>query len=93
VVEGNARQEFARRFDLLLRDCGLQGKQVVSRVMNRRPQGASWAVTSGLISAWRTSRNLPSTANNDAFFLVVRVATALARGRAATGHPIGELLD
>lgn len=50
-------------------------------------------MTEGLLSAWKTGRNLPSEANQDGFFRVVRLLTEHARGRALRGHTVGQLLD
>ena len=87
------RNKFPQHFAALLEDSGLQAKQVALRVNASRPKGASWSVTAGLLSAWKTGRNLPSEANQDGFFRVVRLLTEHARGRALRGHAVGELLD
>src|SRR5260370_28341024 len=92
-MDADARAEFARHFAVLLGDAGLQVKEVVSRVNANRPSGATWSVTAGLLSAWKTGRNLPSEANQDGFFRVVRLLTERARGRAARGHGMRQLLD
>lgn len=92
-MTAGARADFARRFAALLQDSGLQAKEVVSRVKGSRPPAARWSVTAGLLSAWKTGRNLPSTSNQDGFARAVRVMTERARGRAARGYPVGELLN
>ena len=89
----DARDAFAQHFAALLADAGLQAKHVATRVNASRPRGALWSVTAGLVSAWKTGRNLPSEANCDGFFRVVRLLTEHARGRALRGHQVGELLD
>ena len=92
-MAADTRESFAQRFAALLEDSGLQAKQVAARVNASRPQGARWSVAAGLLSAWKTGRNLPSEANQDGFFRVVRLLTEHARGRALRRHPVGELLD
>jgi hypothetical protein len=92
-MTADARADFARRFAALLQDSGLQAKEVVSRVKGSRPPAARWSVTAGLMSSWKTGRNLPSTSNQDGFVRAVRVMTERARGRAARGYPGGELLS
>ena len=92
-MAANARDTFASCFTTLLKDSGLQAKQAAARANVSRPQGVSWRVTAGLLSAWKTGRNLPSEANQDGFFRVVRVLTEHARGRAARGHQVGQLFD
>jgi hypothetical protein len=92
-VAGDAREEFARQFDELLRVSGLQAKQVVALAMRNRSQQALWEVTDGLISAWRTGRNLPSKSNQVAFLTVVRVLNQRARARAPIGQWVNNLLD
>jgi hypothetical protein len=92
-MTADARSVFASCFASLLEDSGLQAKQIVARANARRPQGAQWSVTTGLLSAWKTGRNLPSEANQDGFFWVMRVLTEHARGRAARGHVVERLLD
>jgi NACHT domain len=92
-VTADVRDTFASRFAALLKDSALLAKQVVARVNANRPRDASWSLTAGVLSAWKTGRNLPSGANEDGFFRVVRVLTEHARGRAARGHAVGPLLD
>jgi hypothetical protein len=89
----NARDAFASCFTSLLESSGLQANQVAARVNARRPRGALWSLTGGLLSAWKTGRNLPSEANQDAFILAVRVLSEHARRRAGRGHEIGPLPD
>lgn len=89
----DARDRFASRFAALLEDSGLQAKQAAMRVNASRPQGASWSVTAGVLSAWKKGRNLPSAPNQDGFFRVVRLLTEHARGRAARGHSVRRLFD
>ena len=93
VMAGEARREFARRFAALLDDSGLKARDVPAKVNGRRPPRSSWRVTQGLLSAWKTGRNLPSEANWDSFLMAVRVLTEGARRRAAAGHPVQQLLD
>ena len=92
-MAADARGAFAQRFAALLADSGLQTKEAVARVNANRPRDASWSVTVGLVSAWKTGRNLPSEANQVGFFRVVRLLTGHARGRAARSYPVRELLD
>jgi hypothetical protein len=93
VVAGGAKDEFKSRFAALLKDSGLQAKNVARRVNARRGPGASWNVTEGLLSAWKNGRNLPSTGNQSGFLQTVRFLTEQARGRAVRGHAAGHLLD
>ncbi|CAG7648224.1 NACHT domain-containing protein [Actinacidiphila bryophytorum] len=86
-----ARAEFSDRLGALLDASGLQQQQAAARTMRRRPRGASWAVTGRQISAWKNGSHLPAV--DDAFLMLVRVLTEQARGRAASGHAGGELLD
>jgi hypothetical protein len=92
MTDGDARREFAQRFDALLKDTGLQAKQVAARVRNDQRWNRSWKLGPGLISAWRTGRNVPSMSNQGVFLLTVRMSTELARGRAAAGHSVNPLL-
>ena len=92
-MAADARDAFASCFASLLKDSGLQAKHAAARANARRPQAASWSVTEGLLSAWKTGRNLPSEGNQDGFFRVVRLLTEHARGRAARGNVVGQLLD
>ncbi len=92
-MAADARDAFAQQFRALLAESGLPAKQVVARVNGSRPPDARWSVTSGVLSAWKTGRHLPSKANQDGFFRVVSLLTEHARGRAVRGHPVGELLD
>jgi hypothetical protein len=92
-MAADARDRFASRFAALLEDSGLQANQAAARVNASRPQGASWSVTAGVLSAWKTGRNLPSEPKQVGFFRVVRFLTEHARGRAARGHTVGQLLD
>jgi hypothetical protein len=92
-MAADARDAFAQQFAALLGDSRLQAKQIVEWVNSSRPSGAMWSVTPGLLSAWKTGRNLPSEANKDGFFRAVRLLTEHARKRALRGHPVGKLLD
>lgn len=88
-----ARDEFKREFEALLQASGLQAKDVAAAVMGRRARTASWTLTSGRLSAWRTGRDLPAASSRGAFMLAVRIMTEQARNRAGRGHRIGRLLD
>ena len=92
-MRADGRNAFASCFASLLEDAGLQATQVVRQVNRGRPQDASWSVTAGLLSAWKTGRNVPSEANQDGFFRVVRLLTKCARDHAARGHAVGPLQD
>ncbi len=92
-MAADARDAFAQHFAALLEDSGLQAKQVVVRVNASRPKEASWSVTAGVLSAWKTGRNLPSETNQDGFIRVLRLLTEHARGRVLRGHQVGNLLD
>ncbi|MFE9566067.1 tetratricopeptide repeat protein [Streptomyces sp. NPDC006487] len=59
--------------------------------MERRPRDASWKVTYRQISTWQNGSHLPAT--EEGFLKLVRVLTEHARGRAARGHQVGDLLD
>lgn len=88
-----ARDAFASHFDRLVTASGLQAKTVVSKVNRTRKPEAPWKLTTSVISAWRTGRNLPSGANEEGFFRGVRLLTEHTRGRVLHGQDVGELLD